>query len=52
VVNLQRFDSWKKRLPEICSGYSKDVWNIAESGVFLPGMGFGQIGKQSMGVKG
>ena len=48
-------DSWKERLPEICSGYSKeDKWNMDESGVFwqaLPDSGFGQKGKQCHGSK-
>ena len=34
-VSGEMVDSWKERLPEICSGYSEeDIWNMDESGVF------------------
>jgi len=48
-------DTWKKRLPEICSGFSKeDIWNMDESEVFwqaLPDIGFGQKSRQCHGGK-
>ena len=54
-VSGETVDSWKERLPEICSGYSKeDIWNMDESGVFwqaLPDSGFGQKGQQCHGGK-
>ena len=47
--------SWKERLPEILSGYSKpDIWNLDETGCFwkaLPTKGFGQKAQQCKGGK-
>ena len=54
-VSGQTVDSWKEKLPEIVSSYSKeDIWNMDESVVFwqaLPENGFGQKGKQCHGGK-
>ena len=48
-------DSWKERLPEIVSNYTKeDIWNMDETGVFwraLPSKGFGEKGKGCRGGK-
>ena len=54
-VSGETVQSWKERLPEILSKYSKeDIWNIDESGVFwqaLPESGFAQKGRQCHGGK-
>ena len=48
-------DSWKERLPEIVSCYTKEnIYNMDETGVFwraLPSKGFGEKGKGCKGGK-
>ena len=48
-VQGSTIDSWKERLPEIVSGYTKEnIYNVDETGVFwraLPSKGFGEKGK-------
>ena len=54
-VSGEMVESWKERLPEIVSKYSKEnIWNVDESGVFwqaLPDNGFGRKGKACHGGK-
>ena len=54
-VHDETVDSWKERLPEILSGYSKEnLWNMDETEVFwkaLPDHGFGVKGKGCHGGK-
>ena len=54
-VQGSTIDSWKERLPEIVSGYTKEnIYNMDETGVFwraLPSKGFGEKGKGCKGGK-
>ena len=54
-VHSETVDSWKERLPEILSGYSKEnLRNMDETGVFwkaLPDHGFGVRGRAAMVVR-
>ena len=54
-VQGSTIDSWKERLPEIVSGYSKEnIYNMDETGVFwraLYSKGFGEKGKSCKGGK-
>ena len=54
-VQGSTIDSWKERLPEIVSGYTKEnIYNVDETRVFwraLPSKGFGEKGKGCKGGK-
>ena len=54
-VSGDMITSWKERLPEILSGYSKaDIWNLDETGCFwkaLPTKGFCEKAQQCKGGK-